>query len=132
MPLDSAERLYIERQVTLARAILVALALVALLETSPAPVKRSAVIFLSFYLVVLAGNGAGGAVFQRLAPADPAHGRCCGAGGIPVSDAFGVRLLVSAAVFSFRSQLAREFADHARPCRRRNARSNRARCEFGR
>src|ERR1700749_2459870 len=50
MPLDSAERLYIERQVTLARAILVALALVALLETTPAPVKRSAVIFLSFYL----------------------------------------------------------------------------------
>ena len=55
MPLDSAERLYIERQVTLARAILVALALVALLETSPAPVKRSAVIFLSFYLVVSLG-----------------------------------------------------------------------------
>jgi len=52
MPLDSAERLYIERQVTLARAILVALALVALLETAPAPVKRSAVIFLSFYLAV--------------------------------------------------------------------------------
>ncbi len=55
MPLDSAERLYIERQVTLARAILVALALVALLETAPAPVKRSAVIFLSFYLVVALG-----------------------------------------------------------------------------
>ncbi len=55
MPLDSAERLYIERQVTLARAILVALALVALLETSPAPVKRSAVIFLSFYLVASLG-----------------------------------------------------------------------------
>src|ERR1700751_2848084 len=55
MPLDSAERLYIERQVTLARAILVALALVALLETGPAPVKRSAVIFLSFYLVVALG-----------------------------------------------------------------------------
>ncbi len=55
MPLDSAERLYIERQVTLARAILVALALVALLETSPAPVKRSAVIFLSLYLIVSLG-----------------------------------------------------------------------------
>ncbi|MGB9244568.1 MAG: histidine kinase [Candidatus Acidiferrales bacterium] len=55
MPLDSAERLYIERQVTLARAILVALALVALLETSPAPVKRSAVIFLSVYLIVSLG-----------------------------------------------------------------------------
>src|SRR6202020_1012143 len=55
MPLDSAERLYIERQVTLARAILVALALVALLETTPAPVKRSAVIFLSFYLAASLG-----------------------------------------------------------------------------
>ena len=33
MPLDSAERLYLERQVTLARAILVALALLVLLET---------------------------------------------------------------------------------------------------
>ena len=55
MPLDSAERLYIERQVTLARAILVALALVALLETAPAPVKRSAVVFLSFYLAVSLG-----------------------------------------------------------------------------
>src|SRR4029077_5382946 len=56
MPLDSAERLYIERQVTLPRAILVALALVALLETGPAPVKRSAGIFLSFYLVVALGR----------------------------------------------------------------------------
>src|ERR1700746_18025 len=55
MPLDSAERLYIERQVTLAWAILVALALVALLETAPAPVKRSAVIFLSFYLAASLG-----------------------------------------------------------------------------
>ena len=55
MPLDSAERLYIERQVTLARAILVALALVALLETAPAPVKRSAVVFLSFYLAASLG-----------------------------------------------------------------------------
>ncbi len=55
MPLDSAERLYIERQVTLARAILVALALVALLETSIEPTRRSAVIFLSFYLVIALG-----------------------------------------------------------------------------
>lgn len=55
MPLDSAERLYIERQVTLARAVLVALALVALLETSIEPTRRSAVIFLSFYLVIALG-----------------------------------------------------------------------------
>jgi signal transduction histidine kinase len=52
MPLDSAQRFYIERQVTLARAILVALALVALLETAHEPTRRSAVIFLSLYLVV--------------------------------------------------------------------------------
>ena len=55
MPLDSAERLHIERQVTLARAVLVALALVALLETSIEPTRRSAVIFLSFYLVIALG-----------------------------------------------------------------------------
>jgi signal transduction histidine kinase len=55
MPLDSAERLYIERQVTLARAILVALALVALLETASEPARRSAVMFLSFYLMVALG-----------------------------------------------------------------------------
>jgi signal transduction histidine kinase len=55
MPLDSAQRFYIERQVTLARAILVALALVALLETSHEPTRRSGVIFLSFYLVAALG-----------------------------------------------------------------------------
>jgi signal transduction histidine kinase len=55
MPLDSAQRFYIERQVTLARAVLVALALVALLETSHEPTRRSGVIFLSFYLVVALG-----------------------------------------------------------------------------
>jgi hypothetical protein len=54
-PSDNDERRYHERQVTLARAILVALALVALLETAPAPVKRSAVVFLSFYLAVSLG-----------------------------------------------------------------------------
>ena len=36
MALESAERLYLERQVTLARVVLVALALVALLEISTA------------------------------------------------------------------------------------------------
>lgn len=55
MPLDRAERLYIERQVTLARAILVALALVALLEAGSEPVKRSAVVFLSVYLAASLG-----------------------------------------------------------------------------
>jgi signal transduction histidine kinase len=64
MLLDSAERLYIERQVTLARAILVALALVALLETAPGPARRSAVIFLSFYLVVALGMALGEQFFS--------------------------------------------------------------------
>ncbi|MGH9757028.1 MAG: GAF domain-containing sensor histidine kinase [Candidatus Acidiferrales bacterium] len=52
MSLDSTERLYLERQVTLARAILVALALVALLETSLSHSRRVSVIFLSIYLLV--------------------------------------------------------------------------------
>ena len=53
MPLDSAERLYLDRQVTLARAILVALALVDLLEMSPAPARaRPPPIFLAVYLLV--------------------------------------------------------------------------------
>ena len=51
MPLDNTERLYLERQVTLARAVLVALSLVALLETSREPVHRSSVAFLSVYLL---------------------------------------------------------------------------------
>jgi signal transduction histidine kinase len=51
MPLDSVERVYLERQVTLARTILVALALVDLVETSGEPARRSAAIFLSIYLL---------------------------------------------------------------------------------
>jgi signal transduction histidine kinase len=52
MPLDSAERLYLERQVTLARAILAALAIVDLVETSGDPARRAAVLFLSAYLIL--------------------------------------------------------------------------------
>ncbi|MGC1254167.1 MAG: hypothetical protein WA867_01330, partial [Candidatus Acidiferrales bacterium] len=52
MPLDSAERLYLDRQVTLARAILVALALVDLLEMSRAPSRTAAAIFLAVYLLL--------------------------------------------------------------------------------
>ncbi|MGH9711782.1 MAG: histidine kinase [Candidatus Acidiferrales bacterium] len=52
MPLDSAERMYLERQVTLARAILLALALVDLVETAGEPARRSAFIFLSIYLLL--------------------------------------------------------------------------------
>ena len=52
MPLDSAERLYLERQVTLARAVLVALALVALLEMSGRAQRPASVLFLTAYLAV--------------------------------------------------------------------------------
>jgi signal transduction histidine kinase len=49
--LDGTQRVYLERQVTLGRLVLVSLSLIALLETSPAPVRRSSLIFLSAYLV---------------------------------------------------------------------------------
>jgi len=52
MPLDNTEQAYFERQVTLARAILAALSLVALLETSTAPVRKSSVGFLLGYLIL--------------------------------------------------------------------------------
>jgi signal transduction histidine kinase len=51
MSLDNTERLYLERQVTLARAVIAALSLVALLETSAERFPRQAVILLSAYLV---------------------------------------------------------------------------------
>jgi signal transduction histidine kinase len=57
MDLDSTERLYLERQVTLGRVVLVSLSLIALLETSLPAVRRASLIFLSFYLA-LAGTAA--------------------------------------------------------------------------
>jgi signal transduction histidine kinase len=51
MILDNTERLYLERQVTLARAVIAALSLVALLETSIAPVRRVSVALLLGYLL---------------------------------------------------------------------------------
>jgi signal transduction histidine kinase len=52
MPLDTAERLTLARQVTLARLIFVALALVALLETRNRISGRAATAFLLVYLAV--------------------------------------------------------------------------------
>ena len=52
MSVDSTERLYLERQVTLGRIVLVSLSLIVLLETSPAPLRRVSVAFLFIYLVV--------------------------------------------------------------------------------
>lgn len=64
MPLDSAERLYLERQVTLARIILVAVALVDLVETAGEPARRSAVLFLTIYLIAAISE----VLVERLAP----------------------------------------------------------------
>jgi signal transduction histidine kinase len=52
MYLDSVERLYLERQITLGRIVLVSLSLVVLLETSLPPVRKASAIFLSAYLVI--------------------------------------------------------------------------------
>ena len=52
MALDTAERLYLDRQVTLARAIFVALALVDLIEMSVAGSRTAAAIFLDRKSVV--------------------------------------------------------------------------------
>ena len=50
MHLESTERIYLERQVTLARAIFIALSLVALLETATGiPVGRASLVFLGIY-----------------------------------------------------------------------------------
>jgi len=50
MSVDNTGRLYLERQITLARAVIAALSLVALVETSVAPVRRVSIFFLSAYL----------------------------------------------------------------------------------
>ena len=52
MPLYGTEQLYLERQVILGRAVLAALSLVALLETSWPSLRGAAVVFLSAYLVL--------------------------------------------------------------------------------
>src|SRR5277367_1594008 len=56
MPLDNTGRLYLERQITLPRAVIAALSLVALQETSGAPVRSSAAAFLVAYLIVALGE----------------------------------------------------------------------------
>ena len=61
MLLDNTERLYLERQVTLARAVIAALSLVALLETSQGPVRRVSVVFFGGLSGDCRGSGVGGA-----------------------------------------------------------------------
>jgi signal transduction histidine kinase len=52
MSLENTERLYLERQVTLARAVIAALSLVALLETPGASAKHLSLAFLTGYLAM--------------------------------------------------------------------------------
>jgi signal transduction histidine kinase len=51
MPLDTTDRLYLDRQVTLARAVLVALALVDLVEVSGQSTRTAPAIVLAVYLL---------------------------------------------------------------------------------
>jgi len=52
MSLDHTERLYLERQVTLARAVIAALSLLTLAEIAGAPVRRVSLTVLTAYLVL--------------------------------------------------------------------------------
>ena len=118
MSLDNTGRLYLERQVTLARVVIAALSLVALLETSGAPVQRAPIVFLSAYLAAGAGRGAGGAVLQRGAISNSSGRGFCGAGGLRLSDAFGVGLLVSLSIHRVCAGHARKYARDAGAGRR--------------
>ncbi len=95
MALENTERLYLERQVTLARAVIAALSLVALLET----VRGSRKPAIDCGSIVLfgrgVGSGASGAVFERDAPANSTCGGPRGAGCFPVFDPLCVGILVS-------------------------------------
>ena len=51
MPLENAERLYLERQISLARVTFVTLALVDLLVLTPGESQLPAAVFLTAYLV---------------------------------------------------------------------------------
>jgi signal transduction histidine kinase len=56
MSLDNTGRLYLERQITLARVVIAALSLVALLETSGAPTRPAPIAFLLAYLLAALGE----------------------------------------------------------------------------
>lgn len=51
MPLDITERLYLDRQITLARVILVSLALVVTLEGTPGDGRHAGILLLAIYLL---------------------------------------------------------------------------------
>jgi signal transduction histidine kinase len=60
MPLDITERLYLDRQVSLARLILVSLALVATLESTQTLGRVPCIVFLGIYLLVATGTALAG------------------------------------------------------------------------
>ena len=64
MPLDNTERLYLERQVTVARAVIATLSLVALLELPGVQVRPVSSIFLTAYLALAVAE----AVIDRFVP----------------------------------------------------------------
>jgi len=75
MPLDITERLYLDRQVTLARVILVSLALVATLESAQDPGRNACAYFLTAYLLAsittsIAGRYWGSALIRIPLPLD--------------------------------------------------------------
>jgi signal transduction histidine kinase len=65
MPLENTDRLYLERQVTLARAIFASLSLVAAVETSAAPSRHAAVIFLFIYALAALSVALGERLFSE-------------------------------------------------------------------
>ena len=65
MSLEITERLHLDRQVTLARVVFAALALVALLDSPAAPVRRAAQIFLCSYLILAAGMAIAGRIWRE-------------------------------------------------------------------
>ena len=64
MSLDHTERLYLERQVTLARAVIATLSLVALVEIPGVQVQRISLTFLAVYLTLALAE----ALVERFAP----------------------------------------------------------------
>jgi signal transduction histidine kinase len=65
MPLENTDRLYLERQVTLARAIFASLSLVAAVETSAAPSRHAAVVFLFVYALAALSVALGERLFNE-------------------------------------------------------------------
>jgi signal transduction histidine kinase len=64
MSLDHTERLYLERQVTVARAVIATLSLVALVESPGVAVRRPSLAFLTAYLALAVAE----ALVDRFAP----------------------------------------------------------------